>query len=421
MYNFKKTTILIFTSAILYITLSTELILPHVVLSVYDAVIVTLFVLIGCILMKLLSYQEETRLKKKIFLQNIQMQAIINNSIFIMHLKDLEGNIVLSNQFDKNLFGMTSDELIGMSSYELYKSPEIAKQEDLEVIRDKKCLIKERKVSTINKDLGWQRIIKTPVFDAQNNVVNLVAIYHDINNEKELEERKDTFIATLTHDLKTPTIAQIRALDLMLNDTFGEMNAEQKEIVQQIKNSCSYMHDLIFTILDTYLYDNGQTKIHKEKFNLLELINGTVNEISHLLIEKEQNIILKIAPDVDVVRGDPFQLKRVIVNLLANAIHYGYKKTDIVLSVEKNDEQILLNVQNEAPHITQDRLVDMYQKFKSTNNAKFNKTGTGLGLYLSKQIIEAHQGKVYVSSSEDGICNFGFTIPQKFENDLANV
>ena len=81
-----------------------------------------------------------------------------------------------------------------------------------------------------------------------------------------MEERKNTFIATLTHDLKTPTIAQIRALDLLLGEAFGPLVDEQKEMLEQIKSSCKYMYDLIFTILDTYLYDNGLTKINAEKF-----------------------------------------------------------------------------------------------------------------------------------------------------------
>ena len=86
-------------------------------------------------------------------------------------------------------------------------------------------------------------------------------------------------------------VAQIRALDLLLNNTFGELKPSQHEIISQIKNSCNYMSDLIFTILDTYMYENGRVKINKEEFDIKELIQETTKEISNLLIEKEQNII----------------------------------------------------------------------------------------------------------------------------------
>lgn len=101
---------------------------------------------------------------------------------------------------------------------------------------------------------GWCKLIKAPVLDDNGNVVSIVVIFQNIDKEKEIEERKNTFIATLTHDLKTPTIAQIKATELLLDNALGEINDEQRDILTQIKKSCKYMYDLIFTILETYLY-----------------------------------------------------------------------------------------------------------------------------------------------------------------------
>ena len=148
------------------------------------------------------------------------------------------------------------------------------------------------------------------------------------------------------------------------------------------------------------------------------MINETVNELSHLFTEKGQRLVLLGAQNTEPIIADKFQLKRVIINFLSNAVNYGYKNTEIIVSVKIDKNNISLDVQNNAPYIPPEKMVDMYKKYKSSNNAKFQKTGTGLGLYLAKQIVDAHNGTVYATSTEDNVCNFGFSIPtkRKFEN-----
>ena len=220
----------------------------------------------------------------------------------------------------------------------------------------------------------------------------------------------------MTHDLKTPTIAQIRALDLLLKNSFGALNEAQKETVTQIKNSCNYMYKLIYTILDTYLYDNGQTSMKYEEFNIIDLINETINEISNLAVEREQHITINSKLSGDNITADRFQLKRVITNMLSNAINYGFKNTDIEIITEDDSKNIKVSIKNKANYIPEEKLIDIYEKFKTAQNAKFRKTSTGLGLYLSKQIIDAHKGSVYVSSNKNETCTFGFSIPRTTEN-----
>lgn len=411
--NFKKTIILAVTTAILFYALIDEAILPNVTIPVKDAIIISIFVVISSSCIRFLGMLENKQLESKILQQHAQMQAIINATPLIMYLKDKQGNILLSNKKHAELFDSTPEEIVGTSSYNLYKkNADIFFQEDIDIIKDKTCMVAEKQVELCNGTTGWLRAIKGPVVDTENKITGIVVVLQKIDNEKEIEERKNTFIATLTHDLKTPTIAQIKALDLLLGGSFGELNEEQKDIIFQIKHSCSYMNDLIFTILDTYLYDNGQTKIVFDSFNMPELIQETIGELSHLNKEKNQNIILKCNIKSANIVADRFQIKRVIVNFISNAISYGFKNSDIEVILDETSSEIIFNVKNKARYIPQERLADMYEKFKTTKNAKFRKTGTGLGLYLSKQIIDAHKGKVFAQSTIDETCTFGFSIPK---------
>lgn len=218
----------------------------------------------------------------------------------------------------------------------------------------------------------------------------------------------------MTHDLKTPTIAQIKALDLLLNDNFGELSYEQKDIINEIKNSCNYMYNLIFTILDSYLFDDGRVNIDKTEFDVKELINSTINEISKLLEDKQQKIAISLDLSSYKIFGDNLQLKRVITNLISNAINYSYPQSTINISVTENDTEFIIDVKNKAKKIPDELLKHIYDKYKPTvlQKAKAG-AGSGLGLYLSKQIIDAHNGSLYAMSVEDGNCTFGFTIPKR--------
>ncbi|MFQ8625364.1 MAG: ATP-binding protein [Candidatus Gastranaerophilaceae bacterium] len=339
---------------------------------------------------------EVKKLEKQILIQYSQMKTIIDSASFIMYLKNIDGTILLANKELAELSGISIHKISGINADTFFKTSEIIKKEDKQVIETRKTITFQRLIEMQDGTSSWFKIIKTPVLDDVGNVVSIVVILQNIDAEKDLEDRKNTFIATLTHDLKTPTIAQIKALDLLTDNIVGPLNVEQIDIIEQIKSSCNYMSDLILTILDTYLFDSGQTKINYEEFDIIELIKETSHEISNLSDEREQNIVLNSELTSNLIMADRFQLKRVIINLLTNAITYGYRQSDVEISLKEENSDIELNIKNKSAYITKDQLTDIFEKFKTTANTKFKKTGTGLGLYLAKQIINAHKGKVHL-------------------------
>ena len=406
MLNLKKTFILIISSCILYFALISPKLLPSVVLSERDAFLITVFVVISSLILRYLSMLEVKKLEKQILIQYSQMKTIIDSASFIMYLKNIDGTILLANKELAELSGISIHKISGINADTFFKTSEIIKKEDKQVIETRKTITFQRLIEMQDGTSSWFKIIKTPVLDDVGNVVSIVVILQNIDAEKDLEDRKNTFIATLTHDLKTPTIAQIKALDLLTDNIVGPLNVEQIDIIEQIKSSCNYMSDLILTILDTYLFDSGQTKINYEEFDIIELIKETSHEISNLSDEREQNIVLNSELTSNLIMADRFQLKRVIINLLTNAITYGYRQSDVEISLKEENSDIELNIKNKSAYITKDQLTDIFEKFKTTANTKFKKTGTGLGLYLAKQIINAHKGKVHASSDINETCSF---------------
>lgn len=416
----KKIIILILTTSILYYALISPELLPGVTLAIKDAIIISLYVIVSSLSIRIISIIEAKKLKTKIGTQTSQLTAILNTAPYSIYLKSTDGIIKQANEYHAKLTGIKVENLIGQKACSLFKDIEAQENDDKEIVEKGISKISEKKLEAHDgRNLGWYKITKTPVFNEDNTVINILVILENIDEEKKLEERKNTFVATMTHDLKTPTLAQIRALDLLLNNTFGELHPNQKEIILQIKNSCNYMSDLIFTILDTYMYENGRVKINKEEFDIKELIQETTKEISNLLIEKEQNIILKSTLYNSFVYCDKFQIKRVIINLLSNAINYGHRETDIIVNLDETQNSIILSVKNKANYIPEEQLQHVFDKYKPSNIQRFKKTSSGLGLYLSKKIIDAHLGKIYAKSTEDEQCIFGFEIP-KYTKEVIN-
>lgn len=401
---------------LLYFSLISPTFLPHITLPVKDALLISLFVIFTYLCIKIINFIYTKKLEDKIVLQHAQMKTIIDNVSVSLYLKDLDGNIILTNESHSKLTDLKIEDIIGEKSDSFYNNIENIKEEDKTLIENKQILKKERYLELKNGKNGWYQIVKIPVLNDDNEVTNIVVLLFNIDEEKNLEERKETFIATLTHDLKTPTIAQIKAVEFLLKQTLGTLNQNQIEFLEQIKNSCQYMYNLIFTILDTYLYDSGQIKIQSEEFNLLKLINESINEVSNLLIENEQYIILSSNLSNNNIFGDKFQLKRVIVNLISNAITYGNHKSNIELILDEDENNIMLNVKNKSDYISEDIILDLYEKFKRKENIKFHKSGSGLGLYLSKQIILGHNGNIFAKSDKDEqSCTFGFSLPKKLD------
>lgn len=301
--------ILTISISVLYFALISPDLLPNVTIPVKDALIISIFVILTHLSVRLINLIHTKQLEKKILLQYAQMKTIIDNISVSLYLKDLNGNVLLTNQNHSDMLNLKIKDIIGEKSDSFYKNLDNIKKEDDKVTAGRKIFRIERLLELKNGQKGWYRIVKAPVYNEDKEVENIVVLLYNIDDEKALEERKETFVATLTHDLKTPTIAQIKAIDLLLNQTFGTLNQTQIEFLEQIKNSCQYMYDLIFTVLDTYLYDNGQIKIHPEEFEINKLIDEAVSEVSNLLIEKEQNINIKSTLGNNNICGDKFQLK----------------------------------------------------------------------------------------------------------------
>ena len=170
------------------------------------------------------------------------------------------------------------------------------------------------------------------------------------------------------------------------------------------------MYEMLSTLLSTYKYENGDFILNYEKCNIISLVEEVCNELEAILKEKNVNICIKTEGENFDIECDRVQVKRVITNILGNAISYAYNDTEIVITIKQQENNISFEAKNESPYINPETMESLFKKYVS-HAAKYNKIGVGLGLYLSKQIIEAHNGDIYAQSFKENYNIFGFVLP----------
>lgn len=267
---------------------------------------------------------------------------------------------------------------------------------------------------TVTDEEGQSRFLNihcSRVQASSQNPEGYVVVLRDVTKEKTIQQSKETFVATLTHDLKTPIRAEFQALQLLMNESFGPLTQEQQEILKEILQSNRYMSSLVESLLTTYLYEEGKIELKPEQINLNDLIQQDIAKpLSTLAEAKHQGMALQLNPDLPLVWIDPIEIHRVLNNLVQNAITYTPEGGVITISTDFRDNSVWVGVRDTGRGIEPEHIPLLFDRYKSMAK-KFQNVGTGLGLYLSKKIIQAHHGEIGVESEEGKGSLFYFTLP----------
>lgn len=271
---------------------------------------------------------------------------------------------------------------------------------------------KENAIKAIN-EIGIHRYIEKPwsntdLILAVRNGFERTELINKLTLEQEMNKLRDDFIATLTHDLRTPLLAAIQTLKFFLDGTLGELNDKQKQFLDTMLISNKDMLGLVNALLEVYKYESGQLVLCKDNFLINELILQCTEELQPLAENKK--ISITYSPDPLEVFADKQELRRVISNLLGNAINHTGENGEITIEAKNEENSIFISVEDTGVGIPQEDIPNMFRRFSQGTKNK-RSTGTGLGLYLSRQIIEAHQGKISLKSEQGKGSVFTFEIP----------
>lgn len=233
-------------------------------------------------------------------------------------------------------------------------------------------------------------------------------IYLFLRRQSNNKKQNNNIIAAVTHDLKNPAIAQIRAIELLLRGNFGEISDCQRNYLNDILNSCNNMLDMLVNMLWLYKFDNKIIAINISSFCINELIQEIFRENKLVLLSRKHIFKQNYNTAKIFVTADRMHIKRIISNLLMNAVNHSKEGTIIRIESYIKDKKFIFKVNNEGKNLNEELLKCIFDKSKAFTQ-KNDGLSTGLGLYLSNALLELNGGKILYSSNDEGINSFGFT------------
>lgn len=330
--------------------------------------------------------------------QNKLLESVINSLSDGILIVNEHLNILRATPQISTWFGVKGHDVIGKNILDFLQFPE---NFSLERLHNKDVFIKHTPTNNF--------IINSIRLSLDDNKKRYVLIIKDVTNEREIETLKEDFVATLTHDLKVPIVAEANILDFLLAGKFGEINEKQEVALKNMKSSNKELIELVQIVLETYKIKEKGIKLLKENIKLNGFINGIIDDITPFAAMSGLKVNFNPSRDIKVT-ADPMQLQRVIKNLINNAISHSNTKKDIDIKTGEIPGFITISVIDYGQGIPQKDLKLIFNKYYSAAK-KFRKIGTGLGLYLSQQIIRSHGGEITVESEENVRTEFCIKIP----------
>lgn len=357
--------------------------------------------------------------RQQLFLQNNKVETVLSTIADAVIAVDLNRNITLFNHAAETIIGLPANAVIGkpiQSVIRIYdKKDEISPltycpvsaegSDGVPFTKDNLQVVSPQKESFVNL---ISRQIK------QGTTINLGCILtmHDITHEKQLEEMKMDFVSMAAHELRTPLTSIKGYLSVFIDENKATFKGDQLMFLNRIMNSTEILLNLVENILNVSRVERGTLSVNRQPIDWLPLVTQAVANLTNRA--KEKNIELKyLGSNIQAVQvdADKLRITEVLNNLIANAINYTHQGGTISVWVEAQGTEVTTHVKDTGVGIPQEAMARLFSKFYRVNNKLEMTKGTGLGLYISKAIIELHKGRIWVDSEPGKGSVFSFTLP----------
>lgn len=225
-----------------------------------------------------------------------------------------------------------------------------------------------------------------------------------------LEQRED-FTATLTHDLKGPLLGVNRIVELVADGKLGDVNDQQRSLLLQIINTNKGCLALIQDMLDVFRYEKNIHSLSLVQTDVREIIKNSVTDLSPLAHNRGIDIKLDMPSDFSMAEVDQTSIRRVLQNLIDNAIKFSETGKEVTVKAWCAGDKIYIAVKDRGPGISQEDSGKLFQRCFQGAAGKESNRGMGLGLYLCKQIVDAHKGEIKCDSEENVGSTFTVSLP----------
>ena len=252
-----------------------------------------------------------------------------------------------------------------------------------------------------------------PIKDNDGKVTGLVAMFTNTTANVLLQQQREDFVATLTHDLKTPVSATTRAVRFLLDGDFGPVPETQVEVLETILQSNTALYSLVQTLLDVYRFDSGVKEFHMASCDMVGLITRIISEIMPLAREKGVTIQASVPQSAAEVICDQDEIRRVVQNLIDNSLKFTPGGGSITVTLSQLETLTTVSVTDSGKGIPEENRPKLFQRFWQAGSTGRYYASTGLGLYLCRRIVEGHGGKIWCKDTQGPGTTFCFELLTK--------
>ncbi len=352
----------------------------------------------------------------QILTEKRRTESIVNRMNEAIIGLDEQRNILFANPPALTLTGLKTKDLIGK------KATVIAGQNPLfghlvkEVLTDE--IANSMTYPLFHVDKGKKRYyFSKDVFkvapqqheDSQTANLGFVIILKNVTELKEQDIAKTNFMATLSHELKTPISAIDMSLNLLQDHRVGPLNDEQKDLSETIRQNSARLLKMVNEILDISTIESGKLQLNLESVSPERILDIALENIEPFMLEKQIKIIKETSSGLPSVNVDIQKTSAVLINFLTNAIRYSLAGGEVKTELKQVENKIQFRVHDKGPGITEEEQKKLFQPYSRTAGDKTK--GTGLGLAISKEFVEAHDGRIWVESIMGSGSVFSFELP----------
>jgi PAS domain S-box-containing protein len=337
-----------------------------------------------------------------ILFEKKRIETIINSMHDAIIGLDEKSFIIFINEVACTLIGMSENNIVGKYA------PDLAMENDL----FRNLLLTDQtkmKIYADNRESYYSKEILSVV--SKEQVIGRVIILKNITEYQQLDEAKTNFIATISHELKTPISSIKMSLKLLEDRRIGEMNTEQQQLLGNIDDDARRLLQITGELLDMAQVETGKLNLNFGSTHPKNIVDYAVKAVKFIADQKQVDIQANCDDSLPDVRADLDKTTWVLINLLSNAIKYSPERSAVTLNIKKINKRVEFSVTDHGQGIDSKYLSRIFDRYFKVPGSKTEQSGTGLGLAIAKDFIEAQAGEISVDSEIGEGSTFKFVLP----------
>ncbi|HKI44451.1 MAG TPA: ATP-binding protein [Balneolales bacterium] len=362
-------------------------------------------------------YEFEQSTLSDVLAQKKRLETVLNSMSDAVFILNENKRVIMVNPASSVLSGLPESGLVDKHIAELAKTNDFMSGivGDLIIPYGPADTVESKPIKVVvdNRELYFTKEIRNlsikPASEKSTTLIGHLIILKDVTDIAEKDAAKTSFLATVSHELKTPISSINLTLKLLKDRKIGDLNEEQEKLISSVKQDTDRLNAFVKELLDFSQVESGNIRLNLAHVDLKELVDYAAEALRRQLDNKDLTIDMNMPDEPVSIKADPEKTVWVLTNLIGNAIRYSPHSSTITIHVSQNEKEVLISVRDQGPGIPKEYQNQIFEKFVQVGGDM--RRGTGLGLAISKEFLQAQKGRIWLESEFGKGTTFTIALP----------